>query len=304
MTAVEELRRMAELDNHPVRTLRTLSESAAANLLQGNIHRRHWPDSWNYSNYTKNRIPSSTRDFLTPFEIYYGRRPDMHKLAPFGCAAYARTPDQQRHKADITTGRARTCIMFGYDETTKDGYKLINLTTNSVIHSRSVKYIPDVFPLVDRRSKFRRDDSDAPDFELTSVTSTAPTTALATPTATSATYTNSAPPSTAISVSSTSPDLDSKPVPRKSNRVTAEVFRFNPEDYNNDAFSASNNYDDFEEPSTIKQAMERHDWKHWKEAIRQELRAHRKNQTWRYSRLPQGRSTIAVSYTHLRAHET
>ena len=282
------------------RPLRTLSESAAANLLQGNLHRRHWPDAWNYSNYTKNRIPSSTREFLTPFEIYHGRRPDMHKLAPFGCAAYSRTPDQQRYKADITTGRARACVMIGYDETTKDGYKLINLSTNSVIHSRSVTFIPDDFPLNDRQSKFRRDDSDAHDFsdappnDSTSVTSIAPTTTPATPTAVA-----SAPAATATSAPSASPITDSKPT-RKSNRVTWDVNRFSPGDYDNCALSASSNHDDFEEPSTITQAMKRHDWKHWKEAIVQELRAHRKNQTWRYSRIPQGRSAIGSRFVFKR----
>ena len=64
--------------------------------------------------------------------------------------------------------------MLGYDESTKDGHKLINLATNSVIYSRSVTFIPDVFQLKERHSKFRKDDSDPPDFELTSVTSTTP----------------------------------------------------------------------------------------------------------------------------------
>ena len=46
--------------------------------------------------------------------------------------------------------------------------------------------------------------------------------------------------------------------------------------------------------------MERHDWEHWKEAILQELGAHRKNRTWTYSRLPQGRSTIGSRFVFKR----
>ncbi len=238
------------------RPLRTLTEGTAASLLHGNINRRLWGEGWKTFNYLKNRLPSSTRELLTPFEIYHGYKPDMHKLIPFGCATYARIPDQQRRKADMTTctGRARACIMLGYDETTKDSYKLLNLATDKVIHSRSVTFIADDFPLKHRHdSKFRRDDSDPPSFELTPATSTAPTTTPATPTATT-----SVPPSTATSASPDPTPAD--PTPRKSNRVTAEVFRFNPQDYSNDAFSAGSDYDDFEEPSTVKQAMERHDW--------------------------------------------
>lgn len=45
-----------------------------------------------------------------------------------------------------------------------------------------------------------------------------------------------------------------------------------------------------EEPQTVAQARERHDWPLWEAAIEKEIENHRRNQTWRMEPLPKGRS--------------
>ena len=271
------------------RPLRTHSEGTAANLLQANLHGRHWPEAWGHSVFTKNRMPSSTRGNVTPYELYYGRKPDLSILAPFGCLAYARTPDQARRKADLRTGRARACIMLGYDVTSKDGYKLLHLETDRVVHSRSVTFMFDVFPLweAEYNSKFKRGDSDYANFEPdgADLAAASPAEVAVTPLAV-----DNSPVETV-----TPPKTDASVPNRKSNRVTSAPFRFEPADYDaNSAFAASDNAPD--DPKTMKEAMGSHDRALWLEAIKRELQAHRKNQTWRYSKLPPDRKPIGCRW--------
>lgn len=131
------------------RRWRTLGENATAMLIQSGLPPSWWPDAYKTSNDVRNRLPSSTRGFVSPFQLVFNKTPRIKHLQPFGCAAFARLPDELRIKSDLS-GRARRCLFLGYDNDTKDGYKLLNLETNRVVHSRSVRFLPDVFPSADR----------------------------------------------------------------------------------------------------------------------------------------------------------
>ena len=60
--------------------------------------------------YLKNRSPSKLLN-MTPFEMWYGRKPKVSHLRVFGSDAYAHVPRDERGKFD---SKSRKCIMVGY----------------------------------------------------------------------------------------------------------------------------------------------------------------------------------------------
>ena len=75
------------------RRIRLHSENSGASMLHSGLPSKYWPEAWRHSEYVRNRLPSSTRGFKSPYELYYGKPPDLSRFAPLGCEAYARTPD-------------------------------------------------------------------------------------------------------------------------------------------------------------------------------------------------------------------
>jgi len=53
----------------------------------------------NTAAYLRNRLPTSAHS-ITPYQRWYGRKPQLSALRVFGCTAYALIPDQQRRKLD------------------------------------------------------------------------------------------------------------------------------------------------------------------------------------------------------------
>ncbi|KAG2069264.1 hypothetical protein BDR04DRAFT_996043, partial [Suillus decipiens] len=61
-------------------------------------HHSGFPHSfWSWailnSAHIKNILPSLALGGRTPFEMFYGQKPDISYLRPFGCLAYAHIPD-------------------------------------------------------------------------------------------------------------------------------------------------------------------------------------------------------------------
>uniref|UniRef100_A0A1X7SP48 Retroviral polymerase SH3-like domain-containing protein n=1 Tax=Amphimedon queenslandica TaxID=400682 RepID=A0A1X7SP48_AMPQE len=48
---------------------------------------------------------------MTPFEAWYGHKPDVSHLKVFGCVTYAHIERDDRSKLD---SKARKCILLGY----------------------------------------------------------------------------------------------------------------------------------------------------------------------------------------------
>ena len=69
-----------------------------------------------------------------PFELKYGKPPDLSIIKVFGCDAYMRIPDNFRKKLDP---KSRKVILVGYSSM---GYRLLDLETNRVTNSCIVKF--------------------------------------------------------------------------------------------------------------------------------------------------------------------
>src|SRR5215469_13750901 len=94
-----------------------------------------WVEAWATANYLRNRSPcSSNPDDKTPNEVYYGTKPNIAHLYPFGATIYAHIPDAQRQKLDP---KARECQFIGYKPGAK-AYRCWNPSARKVIISRDV----------------------------------------------------------------------------------------------------------------------------------------------------------------------
>ena len=60
--------------------------------------------------YVRNRLPTvALKERETPYERWYGRKPDVSHFRVFGCIAYAHVPDCERRKLDTSQ---RRCVSW------------------------------------------------------------------------------------------------------------------------------------------------------------------------------------------------
>ena len=95
-----------------------------------------WAEAANYSNYIRNRVLSSTETVsffiyinkkiiiiiplctfkATPYEIWFGEKPDLSHLKVFGIQVFIHIPDEKRKKLDEKSIEG---ILVGYCDTSK-----------------------------------------------------------------------------------------------------------------------------------------------------------------------------------------
>jgi len=77
-------------------------------MLKGkNLSNGFWADAINIAIYLKNRSPTKSLDFKTPFEYLYGFKPTVSHLRVFGSKIFAHIPKEDRKKLDV---KALKCI--------------------------------------------------------------------------------------------------------------------------------------------------------------------------------------------------
>ena len=76
----------------------------------------------------RNRSPTVSVDNMTPYEFFYGRKPDVSHFKVFGCKAYMQVPKENRKKRDSKT---KKCIFVGYSITSK-GYRLYDAVSRKI----------------------------------------------------------------------------------------------------------------------------------------------------------------------------
>ncbi len=93
-------------------------------MLKGkNLTNGFWADTFNTTVYLKNRSPTKSLDYRTPFEV-------------FGCKDFAHVPKENRKKLD---SKLFKCTFIGYFSEYK-AYKLFNPSTHKVFVSRDVVF--------------------------------------------------------------------------------------------------------------------------------------------------------------------
>lgn len=121
---------------------RTLLDKARPMLSEAGLPLRYWGEAIITANTLRNYSPVTGKD-KTPWELFYGNKPDLSHLRTFGCRAYVMTPKQQRgHKLEEV---GKPGIMIGYAHESK-GYRILMDRDNIVKCSRDVTFDETLFP--------------------------------------------------------------------------------------------------------------------------------------------------------------
>jgi hypothetical protein len=111
---------------------RTLMERARAMLTDAGLPWELWAEAAVTANYIRCRSPVAKRT-KTPWELFFGSKPDVSMLRVFGSRAYAHVPKEKRHKLHQRSIRG---VLVGYAAHSK-GYRIL-LDDKSIILSRDV----------------------------------------------------------------------------------------------------------------------------------------------------------------------
>ena len=113
---------------------RTLVEMTRTMLNESQLPKKFWAEALSTSAYIRNRVPTKSLNGKTPFEILFGKKPDIYNFKIFGCEAYAHIPKDERRKLD---SKSLKCVFLGYGNNIK-GYRLFDLNRERIIFSRDV----------------------------------------------------------------------------------------------------------------------------------------------------------------------
>ena len=116
---------------------RTLVESARSMIAHAGLSNIFWAEAISCSSYVRNCLPTSAlKEGETPYEQWYGRKPDVSHFREFGCMAYALVPDCERQKLDTKSKKMR----FVGDSLTSKGYRLFDETNQKLYIRRDVEF--------------------------------------------------------------------------------------------------------------------------------------------------------------------
>jgi len=94
------------------RTFRTLFERIRSVLNDAELPQYLWGEALNFVVYCKNRSPTKALNGMTPYEAWYGSKPQLGHMHAFGCVAYMYDNDPALRKLD---NKSKKCRFIGYE---------------------------------------------------------------------------------------------------------------------------------------------------------------------------------------------
>ena len=124
---VKQANGMAEREN------RTLADTMRSLLHNTNLSEDEkcllWVDAMALATYIRNRVLNRGRTDVTPFELFYGKKPNVASLRIFGSPAFVKVPEAKRRKIDP---KSTKMIFIGFDSKTDKILRVYDRTTKSV----------------------------------------------------------------------------------------------------------------------------------------------------------------------------
>jgi len=123
---------------------RHLLDTARAIRFQAGFPKYFWGECILAATHIINKLPMANLQWKSPFEVLYGQLPNLEELRTIGCLCYAANIGE----TDKFAARAKKCVLLGYTFGFK-GYKLYDLDTRKIFHSRDVIFQENIFPFKD-----------------------------------------------------------------------------------------------------------------------------------------------------------
>ena len=114
---------------------RTLMERGRAMLLGANLPPNLWAEAVATASVIRNRSPVAGKD-KTPWELFYGTKPDVSLFRTFGATAYVHVPKDLRTKLDPVSQKG---VLVGYEPHSK-AYRVLLDNTKKITISRDVTF--------------------------------------------------------------------------------------------------------------------------------------------------------------------
>ena len=120
---------------------RTLLDMARTLLIQAKLSPGFWAEAIRMAQILHNFAPSSSIDFDSPYHKWWRKKPSVHDLHVFGCAAYSMN---EQHKTKFEPRSIFTRYMGPAIDGA--GHRLWNPSTHKIINSRNVIFRDQDFP--------------------------------------------------------------------------------------------------------------------------------------------------------------
>ena len=108
-------------------------------LHEKELPKKLWAEAANTAVFLLNRLPTRVLQRKTPFETWFGYKPDLQHLRTFGCLCFSYVPQVKRDKLNK---KAEPRVFIGYSNTSK-AYRIFQPQNGKIIVSRDVKFIED-----------------------------------------------------------------------------------------------------------------------------------------------------------------
>lgn len=111
-------------------------------MFQAKLPNYFWGEAILHATHLINKLPTPVLNWKSPHEMLFDSKPDLSHLKVFGCLAFAKNVSPHKQKLDP---RATKCIYLGLSNH-KKGFKVFDLQTKQLFSSRDVVFYEDVYP--------------------------------------------------------------------------------------------------------------------------------------------------------------
>ena len=257
---------------------RILVESARSMIAHAGLSNIFWAEAMSAAAYVRNRVPTTTlKERETPYERWYGRKPDVSHFRVFGCMAYAHVPDCERRKLDTKSKKMR---FVGYSSTSK-GYRLFDETNRKLYIRRDVEFNESDFG----QKSAMTTEPDSKSMEVKQ---------------------NTAQDEEEVAEVRRSEKEEQQEL-RRSERTRKIPVRYGYDEYADTATDhvrhVAYHLSEIDEPSTIQEAKSSDHAAEWKVATDAEYNSLIENKTWKSVELPPGRKAIGCKWLFKLKHD-
>ncbi|KAL0420844.1 UNVERIFIED_CONTAM: Retrovirus-related Pol polyprotein from transposon RE1 [Sesamum latifolium] len=256
-------------------------------MFESGLPRQFWADSILTTIHIINKLPSSKLNWKTPFELLHTSRPSYDNFKTFGCLCFASNVNPHNSKFDP---RAFKCIFLGYVQG-QNGHKVFDIDNKVTFILKDVVFHEHIFPYLTTHSSCTSDSVVNP--TPISDSSILPTD-------------SSFPPSTLPEQEVSSFPLVSAPSippasrPHRHIKPPAWMRDFHCHSSIDHSYNLASSHNSFmvalstvQEPNHYMQSKGKIEWEN---AIKEELAALDKNNTWEVVDLPKGKRAIVSKW--------
>ena len=121
---------------------RSLKEMATCMIEERDLSPKLWDEAISCATHIQNRDFHKSIKGMTPYEAWFGQKPNVSNFKIFRTKAWARIPSEKRNALQP---QSKECLMVGYGEDTK-AYNLFGTSTCKTFVERSVKFEEEPIP--------------------------------------------------------------------------------------------------------------------------------------------------------------